>query len=160
MVKIAIVLGIFLLAAVGASICFFTRMKEAPLQETSNEVNTPAATQTPTPNPERDPQLQRQADALLPLFDKMSSVPIFITDAPIKKEGSNTERGVAYTNCVDFNNPSITVKKDFYQKTNRKQLTNILKHELTHAWQCRRGRMWGHDEDFRKKFTDVGGFGN
>lgn len=52
------------------------------------------------------------------------------------------------------------MKKVFYDKGNQKQITNILKHELTHAWQCRRGGMRGHDADFRKKFEQAGGFGN
>lgn len=54
----------------------------------------------------------------------------------------------------------IYMKKVFYEKNNQKQIVNILKHELTHAWQCRRGGMRGHDAEFRKKFTEAGGFGN
>lgn len=109
---------------------------------------------------ERDDNLQSDADALLPLFDGMASVPVYLRDEPILKSGTNTERGVAYTQCEDHRFPSIFVKKAFYQKTNRKQLTNILKHELTHAWQCRQQVMWGHDAGFRQKFKEVGGFGN
>lgn len=111
-------------------------------------------------NFEYNAKLQAEADALLPLFDKMLSVPIFLRNEIINKEGSNTERGVAYTICENKNQPTIFVKKVFYEKANRKQLVNILKHELTHAWQCRQEIMWGHDPRFRKKFKEVGGIGN
>lgn len=109
---------------------------------------------------ERNTKLQTESDALLTLFDKMPQVPIFLKDEVINKEGTNTERGVAYTTCENNNKPTIFMKKVFYEKANRKQLVNILKHELTHAWQCRRQYTWGHDEKFRKKFKQVGGFGN
>lgn len=114
----------------------------------------------PPENIERNAKLQSQTDALLPLFGKMPRVFVFLKGEVINKEGNNTERGVAYTNCNNQNEPTIFVKKIFYQKANQKQLTNILKHELTHAWQCRQKIMWGHDENFRKKFKEVGGFGN
>ncbi len=90
----------------------------------------------------------------------MPSVPIFIKDEPITKNGTNTERGVAYTVCENYENPTIFVKKVFYQKANRKQRVNILKHELTHAWFCRKRISAGHDAGFREKFKHVGGFGN
>ncbi|MEP6902127.1 MAG: SprT-like domain-containing protein, partial [Actinomycetota bacterium] len=104
--------------------------------------------------------LQADADALLPLFNAMPSVPIYLKDEPILKSGTNTERGVAYTNCEGHEFPSIFMKKSFYEKVNRVQLINILKHELTHAWLCRQQLMAGHDERFRQKFRQVGGFGN
>ncbi len=107
-----------------------------------------------------DENLQAETDALLSLFDQMPSVRIKIKEEPILSSGTNTERGVAYTNCENHGFPTIFVKKIFYQKANRKQLTNILKHELTHAWLCRQQLMAGHDERFREKFTQVGGFGN
>ncbi len=109
---------------------------------------------------ERSQKLQADTDALLPLFDKMPPVPVYLKDEVINKEGTNTERGVAYTTCENNNQPMIFVKKVFYEKANRKQLINILKHELTHAWQCRQQFTWGHDERFRKKFKQAGGFGN
>lgn len=109
---------------------------------------------------DHDYKLQAETDALLLFFDQMPSVPIYIKDEPILKLGTNTERGVAYTNCDGNVIPSIFVKKIFYQKTNQKQLINILKHELTHAWLCRQHLMSGHDARFREKFTQVGGFGN
>ena len=108
----------------------------------------------------RNEKLQGETNALLPLFDKMPMVPVYLKDEVINKEGTNTERGVAYTSCENENQPVIFVKKIFYEKANRKMLVNILKHELTHAWQCRKGYTWGHDEIFRKKFKQVGGFGN
>jgi len=105
--------------------------------------------------------LQADADALLPLFDEMRPVPVYLTDEPILKSGSRIESGVAYTQCENHvYNPIIFIKKNFYENTNRKQLVNILKHELTHAWLCRQNLMTGHDERFRRKFSEVGGFGN
>ena len=105
-------------------------------------------------------ELQMDANALMPLFDNMPPVSVYLKDEPVIKSGSNTERGVAYTQCEQHENPTIYIKKDFYQNANRQQLVNILKHELTHAWLCRRRLMSGHDERFRRKFTEVGGFGN
>jgi hypothetical protein len=104
--------------------------------------------------------LQAETDALLPLFDEMPPVPVFLRDEPVLKSGTSIESGVAYTNCENHDNPTIFIKKIFYEKTNRKQLVNILKHELTHAWLCRQNLMSGHDERFQRKFTAVGGFGN
>lgn len=109
---------------------------------------------------ESDENLQAQADALLPLFDDMPPVPVYVNDEPIIKSGTNTEKSVAYTLCDRHKFPSIFVKKVFYQKTNQKRIANALKHELTHAWLCRKGMPWGHDAEFRKKFKQVGGFGN
>lgn len=109
---------------------------------------------------EKNEKLQRQTDALTPLFGKMQNVPVFIVDEPILKSGTETQKGVAYTSCENKNEPTIFVKRDFYQKNNQKQLVNILKHELVHAWFCQQGTQAGHDERFRRKFTEVGGFGN
>lgn len=108
----------------------------------------------------RNSKLQAQADSLLHFFDRMPPVPVYLTDEPVKKGGNNVEHGVAYTDCDKNKSPTMYMKKVFYEKTNQKQIVNILKHELTHAWQCRRGGMRGHDAEFRKKFTDAGGFGN
>lgn len=126
-------------------------------QPTNQAANIPS---TPEKKFERVARLQNQADALLSLFDKMPSVPVFIKDEPILKGGTNVENGVAYNICENRNNPNIFVKKVFYEKANRKQLLNILKHELTHAWFCRQGIQAGHDARFREKFKQVGGFGN
>jgi hypothetical protein len=131
----------------------------------------PAAPVLPTPAPtavkiekkenfERSAKLQTETDALLSFFDKMPPVPVFMKDEIIDKKGSSTERGVAYTACENKNQPTIFVKKVFFEKANRKQLINILKHELTHAYFCRQGVQEGHDAKFRKKFTEAGGFGN
>ncbi|HVE55833.1 MAG TPA: SprT-like domain-containing protein [Pyrinomonadaceae bacterium] len=111
-------------------------------------------------NFEYSAKLQTETNALLPLFGKMPPVPVFLKDEIINKQGSNTERGVAYAACENKNQPTIFVKKVFFEKANRKQLVNILKHELTHAYFCRQGIQEGHDANFRKKFTEVGGFGN
>lgn len=111
-------------------------------------------------NVKKDATLQKQADGLLRLFDKIPSVPVYLTDQPLLKEGTNTETGLAYTHCVNQGKPEIFVKRVFYEKKNQKQITNVLKHELTHAWQCHRGIMSGHDEEFWKKFRSIGGLGN
>ena len=112
-------------------------------------------------NVERDDNLQAEADALLNLFENIPSVPVFLKDEPILKSGTNTETGIAYTQCYEQDFPVIFVKKGFYQKANRKQFINALKHELTHAWLCRRGEMSeGHSAKFRRKLSEVGGFGN
>jgi SprT-like family len=108
----------------------------------------------------KDDGLQTQANALLKIFDNMPPVPIYLKDEPILPTGTNTERGLAYTICEDSNKPTIFVKKVFYQKNNQKQITNVLKHELVHAWFCRQGVQVGHDEQFRRKFESIGGFGN
>jgi len=109
---------------------------------------------------ETNDKLQDETDALLPLFDQMPPVSVYLKDEPIMKSGSSIESGVAYTDCAGHTRPTIFVKKDFYEKANRQQLVNILKHELTHAWLCRRQLMAGHDALFRQKFAAVGGFGN
>lgn len=110
---------------------------------------------------EKDNNLQAESDALLPLFDRMPAVPVYLKDEPILKSGTNTERGAAYTHCYSPERPTIFVKKVFYQKANRKQLVNLLKHEMTHAWLCRQGIMSaGHDDAFRQKFKQIGGVGN
>lgn len=131
---------------------------------TNNSQNTatptPTVTATPKPNFETDAKLQNQANLLLKLFGNMPQVPVYIKDEPIIKTGSETQKGVGYTVCELNNNPTIYLKKVFYQKANQKQLTNILKHELVHAYFCRQGVKVGHDERWRKKFKEVGGFGN
>lgn len=110
---------------------------------------------------EHDENLQAEADALLSLFDQMPRVPVYLKDEPILKSGTNVERGAAYTHCYPREFPIVFVKKTFYQKANRIQLVNALKHELTHAWLCRQGQMSiGHGALFREKFSEVGGFGN
>jgi hypothetical protein len=110
---------------------------------------------------ESDDKLQAEADALLFLFDNMPPVRVHLkNEAMNKSAATNTERGAAYTFCYEQENPVIFVKQIFYKTANRKQLVNLLKHELTHAWLCRQRRMSGHDAEFRRKFTAVGGFGN
>jgi predicted metalloprotease with PDZ domain len=109
---------------------------------------------------DHDERLQAEADALLPLFDNMPPVPVYLKDEAFLKSGTNTEKGAAYTHCYGHEVPTVYVKKVFYETANRKQLINLLKHELTHAWLCRRRRMSGHDAEFRRKFTQVGGVGN
>lgn len=123
---------------------------------------TPTLTPTATPklDYETNAKLQIQANSLLKLFGNMPQVPVYIKDEPIIKTGSETQKGVAYTTCENKKEPTIFVKKVFYQKANEKQLSNILKHELVHAWFCRQGEIIGHDERFRKKFKEIGGFGN
>lgn len=106
-------------------------------------------------------KLQAEADALLPLFDNMPSVPIYIKDEPMLKAGTNTDTGAAYAFCDAPALPAIIMKKIFYEKANRKQLINALKHELTHTWLCRKQvKSAGHDARFRQKFKQVGGWGN
>ena len=110
---------------------------------------------------ESDKKLQAETDSLLTLFDKnMRTVPVFVRDEPILKTGTESQQRVAYTICENKTNPTIFVKKVFYREANNIQLTNILKHELTHAYFCRQGIQAGHDARFRQKFTAVGGFGN
>src|SRR5215203_1518016 len=108
---------------------------------------------------ESDDKIQAETDALLPLFDNMPPVAVFLKNEPVLKTGSSIETGVAYTDRSAHTRPTIFIKKDFYEKTSRKQLVNILKHELTHAWLCRRQLMAGHDALYRRKFAGVGGFG-
>lgn len=112
-------------------------------------------------NFETDDNLQATTDALLPLFDNMPRVPVYLKDELLLKTGTNTERGAAYTHCYRNESPAIFMKKVFYQKANRLQLSNALKHELTHAWLCRQQLMSvGHGAAFREKFIQVGGVGN
>lgn len=105
-------------------------------------------------------KLNLETDRLLSLFDEMPRVPVYVTDEPILKNGSATQKGVAYTACEAKNDPTIFIKTAFYERANQRQMTNILKHELTHAWFCRQGIRAAHDERFRQKFREVGGFGN
>lgn len=126
----------------------------------NNSPNQTVKKDVPEEKFERDEKLQAEADALLPLFDKMPPVPVYVTDEVIQKAGTNTEKGMAYTHCYGQERPAIFFKKAYYRKTNRKQLINAMKHELTHAWLCRQRLMAGHDERFYKKFRQVGGFGN
>ncbi len=108
---------------------------------------------------EKDEKLQTQTDSLLPLFDNMPPTPVYLKDEAILKSGNEAQLRVAYAICEN-KKPTIFVKKIFYQKANQKQLVNILKHELTHAWFCRQGIKAEHDARFRKKFESIGGFGN
>jgi hypothetical protein len=117
-------------------------------------------TAAPAESAEQDEKLQAEADALLSLFDNMPPVPVYLRDEPFLKAGTNTEKRAAYTHCYGHEVPAIYVKKIFYRQANRKQLVNLLKHELTHAWLCRQRRMSGHDAEFRRKFNEVGGVGN
>lgn len=159
------VLLIFGLAAVlsffGALAIYF--LHDAPEQIPAANS---APTQTASPKneikipEETNAKLQAEADALLPLFDKMLPVTVYLKDEIINPKGSTIERGVAYTTCAQRNQPAIYLKKIFYTKANRRQLINILKHELTHSYFCRKGSQQGHDAQFRQKFTEVGGFGN
>lgn len=131
-------------------------------QNVTNSTPSPTPTVTPTlpKNVETNAKLQLQANSFLKLFGNMPYVPVFIKDEPIIRTGSETQKGVAYTTCENKKEPTIFVKKVFYQKANEKQLSNIIKHELVHAWFCRQGEIIGHDERFRKKFKEIGGFGN
>jgi hypothetical protein len=108
---------------------------------------------------ETNEKLQAKSDSLLPLFDHMLSVPVYLVDEPVIDKGNSTERSAAYTICENKDQPTIFVKKVFYEKWNETVITNILKHELTHAWFCRQEVRAEHDERFRKKFAGVGGFG-
>lgn len=160
-----ILIIIFLLAAFfagGFALYWLLKPADAPVvEQISSPTPQPIIKQTPEKeNFERDAKLQAQTDALLPLFGKMPRVSVYLKDEIVNKNGSETERGVAYTACENRNQPTIFIKKIFYQKANQKQLTNILKHELTHAYFCQQGTQAGHDERFRKKFKEVGGFGN
>lgn len=152
--------ALILLGFVALFWMFFSTNAPTTANVLASPTPTAAVKIEPKQNFERNAKLQTETDALLPLFGKMPQVPAFLKDEVINKEGSNTERGVAYTTCENKTQPTIYLKKVFYEKAPRKQITNILKHELTHAWQCRQSMMWGHDERFRKKFKEVGGFGN
>jgi hypothetical protein len=145
------VVGCFLLLLIlthTAPTNFFTFERQTVSEETAEE------------NFEYDAKLQAEADALLHFFDRMPPVPVRLKDEPVLKSGTNVETGLAYTHCFEQERPAIFIKKSFYEKSSRKYLINILKHELTHAWLCRQRAMNGHDERFRKKFKEIGGFGN
>lgn len=110
---------------------------------------------------DRSDNLQAETDALLPLFDQMPSVPVYLKDEPILKSGTNTETANAYTHCDGGEFPFIFVKKIYYRQARRKRLVNTLRHELTHAWLCRQRLMSaGHGALFRRKFEQSGGWGN
>lgn len=156
--------AVFLLILIISTAFYF--FISSPNSHLLTEVSQPENSATPFPTPakplenlERDMKLQAESDKLVKLFG-LRIVPVYLKDEIIKKDGTNTERGVAYTTCTEKTKPKIFVKKVFYQKANRKQLVNILKHELTHAWQCSQDLTWGHDEKFYKKFRSVGGIGN
>jgi hypothetical protein len=159
--RLTVVLLPLLLFGCGQSSQNQSAVNDSQNQPAANNLQNPAVKEkAPKEEFERDTKLQAETDALLPLFDNMASVPVYLKDEPVIKSGTNTEKGTAYTHCYGHDEPAIFVKKIYYRKTNRKQLVNALKHELTHAWLCRQGVMWGHDERFRRKFKQVGGFGN
>lgn len=130
------------------------------LDSEAEQISNINAAKTPAKKLIKDAKLQAISDSLLHLFDKMSSVPVYIVDEPIGRNGVNVEHSVAYAICENQNQPTVFIKKAFYEKRNTKQLVNILKHELTHAYFCRKGIQAGHDERFRQKFREVGGIGN
>ncbi len=108
-----------------------------------------------------DVNLQKRADALLPLFDRMPPVTIRLKDAPITKSGTNVETGNAYTLCDQNSPPLIFVKRIYYQTAHPLKFENTLKHELTHAWLCRQNLMSvGHGDIFRRQLRQVGGWLN
>lgn len=148
---------VFIISAV-----IWYRYQTPPIIEVqvNSNISNAAIEKTPDKKLESNAKLQSQTDSLLYLFDKIPSVPIYLKDEPIIKNGTNVEHGVAYTSCGKEKSPIIYIKKIFYETANQKQLVNILKHELTHAWQCKKGIMSGHDAEFRRKFAEVGGFGN
>jgi hypothetical protein len=158
MVKKAVIATIIFAVVIG--ILIYSMMPNRQSDPPQAENNTSKVKIELKENLETDQKLQDKTDALLNLFDKMPSVPVYLKDEPILKSGTNTEHGVAYTDCKNNRIPTIYIKRVFFANANNKQLTNILKHELTHAWLCRQGLMSGHDERFRKKFKEVGGFGN
>lgn len=150
-------------------ICLLTRGAQI-FADRRAEVSPPTSTAPTTaapPNDYRferttfDADLQRRADALLPLFDRMPPVAVRLKDAPIEKSGTNTETGNAYTLCDKNAPPLIFVKKDYYRTAHPLKLANTLKHELTHAWLCRQNLMSvGHGAIFRRKLAAVGGWLN
>lgn len=159
--KMSLRLYIILIGLIPLFACKSPTNTNLNTQNISNAISSPTKSPNPLPkNLEVDEKLQKQSDEFLPLFGNMPQVPVFIKDEPILRSGSETQKGVGYTLCESNNHPVIYLKKVFYQKANQKQLTNILKHELTHAYFCRQGIQAGHDERWRKKFREVGGFGN
>lgn len=98
-----------------------------------------------------DSVLQKESDDLLYLFDKMPQVPIYIVDEPVINDGDETERASAYTLCENKDQPTILVKRVFYEKNKQKHIVAILRHELVHAWFCQQGQRVGHDEPFKEK---------
>ena len=131
---------------------------EIPIQTSTRQT---AASDSRFEGVVRSDNLQAETDALLPLFDQMPSVPVYLKDEPILKSGTNTATANAYTHCDGGEFPFIFVKKIYYRQARRKRLVNTLKHELTHAWLCRQRLMAaGHDALFRRKFEQVGGWGN
>jgi len=129
--------------------------------ETKNSTNTiPAAAVTPDHKGVRDSKIQAEADRITPLFGSMPKVAVFVVDEPIQPKNIAVEPGVAYTTCSPGKVPTVYVKKAFLTKAPNQQITNILKHELTHAWFCAQGIQTGHDARFRAKLKEIGGFGN
>lgn len=120
----------------------------------------PAVSRTPEQKGIKDPEIQKEADRIVPLFGTMRKVEVYIVDEPIESRDASVEPGVAYTVCSPDKVPIIYLKRAFSTKAPKKQMTNILKHELTHAWFCTQGIRTDHDARFRAKLNEVGGFGN
>ncbi len=161
--KLVVISVILICLLIGGAVLLYNLFQQANVPPlTNNNLQTPAKdASAPEKKFEQNQNLQAEANALLRLFDKMPVVPVYLSEELIEKEGSNVEKGVAYTICENSKNPEIMMKKSFFQKANHKQLINILKHEMTHAWLCRQNEMSvGHGELFQKKFKSVGGFGN
>ena len=155
---------ILLLGGIFAGKYFFDQPSHGDTVISNSEIpgknSNPVSTPVLDSKTGKDAKLQAESDKLLNLFGKMPSVPVFVRDEAILKKGSETQKSVGYTTCENSNQPFIFIKKVFYERANEKQLTNILKHELVHAWFCRQGIQAGHDERFRQKFKEVGGVGN
>lgn len=90
-----------------------------------------------------EPKLQNYANSLLSThFDGMPSVPVYIKDQPIDDNGNSLARSLAYYSSATLNSIKkrsktagyIVIKKSFLEKANEKELDNVLKHELIHAW--------------------------
>lgn len=104
---------------------------------------------------EKNKRLQFETNAWLHLFGKMQEVSTYIVDEPVINDGDETERASAYTLCENNNQPTILVKRVFYEKNKPKHVAAILRHELVHAWFCQQGIRAGHDEQFQKKLKSI-----
>lgn len=93
--------------------------------------------------------LQSQADAYLPHFDNMPSVPVRVIDRPIA-EGEN----VAY---FDPLRKVIFIRQEYIN--GGRGVRKTLKHEMVHAWMHWKGIHWkiskSHGTAFQAKFNQV-----
>jgi hypothetical protein len=115
--------------------------------------------------------LQVLADSLLPLFDNMSRVEVWITSQSIKPpdyvenpfmkglfhrkyKEYTADEGLGF--CVG--NELMCLKQDYLNRASASDVEQTIKHELVHAWLCWKGIFESHQHGpiFEAKARELG----